>query len=200
MPSLPNHGYDSLFDLRVDDTNALDELPGTCVEQQKFGLFTFFDVRRTKVPCCNRLLVDFVKLRKILEETSVIRTSIAFAACPAAIVALSPLDRGIQVCFKMHNGPLTAPVRQFWVVSSVKEVQHDRARTEVKWDGLANFGSRVTIDLKGQPPCLDLSHTDIGVSQILSDTLGIRTDGTYCQYGRKILYMSDVVDLRIDRR
>jgi hypothetical protein len=35
------------------------------------------------------------------------------------------------------------------MITSVEEVEHNRSRAEVKRDVLANFGTRIAINLKG---------------------------------------------------
>src|SRR6266496_1875246 len=58
------------------------------------------------------------------------------------------------------------------MITTVEEVEHNRARTEVKRDVLTNFGSHETL---GDPP-------------------SIRAETACNQYGREVLHMSNMVE------
>jgi hypothetical protein len=60
----------------------------------------------------------------------------------------------------MNYGLLSPAVAEVWVVTAVKKVKHNRARTEVEGNTIAHTEARPAIQPQSEPTLLDVTHSD----------------------------------------
>ena len=143
------------------------------------------------------VILGRLQLVKVAEERRISGSGISSGKGPAPSMRRRPFDGRVEIGFQVDDWTLTTAIRQFRMVSLVEQVKHDRPKTKVEWDVMANFCPRVTLDLQlFEPPPLDLPHSDNLAEHIPTNTRRIRPQPAI-DHLRQILQVGDVVNLRI---
>ena len=100
--------------------------------------------------------VDLIEVSEVAAIFKIIGASVRERKRPP-LVMLFRLGNGlVDICFKMHDRPLPAAVRQFWMIGSVDQVEHDGARTEIEWYAVPTCRSGWLVSVSRRRRCLIL--------------------------------------------
>lgn len=129
----------------VLDPNPFDEIPRHSIVYQELGLLCSLDSRFREVSVGDRTPVEALELFQRLRERCESVASILGAEGPLDPVRASPLRDAPDAGYQMDNRSLSAAIPQVWVIASMDDEQHHRARTEIERHELPNHATPATI-------------------------------------------------------
>src|SRR5688572_13556183 len=99
-------------------------------------------------------------------------------------------DQRAQVHFQMNNRFLTPAICQFWMISSVQDVEHDRPGTEIERDEIANLCARYATDFEFLPASF-LDRIQPNESAVEAPNQSLRI-GAYAAFGNHLRQIPNV--------
>ena len=105
----------------------------------------------------------------------------------------------MQVGFQMDDWTLSAAIRQFGMVRSVYDVEHDRSWTEVERYAITHAQVLVAIQRHVQTQPFNFSHSNSGAVKSTSLRFRIGPQIAICDDRGQAVHVDDVVYLRLLR-